>query len=113
MASGGTISPLVGVELHCAIARQVRAGGIDRSSAQRVFSLFRAHLAVPRYRIVPVGAAEYDLARGWIEQIATPLRVLDALHLAAASSNELVLVTVDKEMARAAKHFAVEVQLVR
>ena len=109
---GPTISGLVEVEFHCAVARKVRRGSIDRAAARGIFSLFQFHLDEPRYRVVPIESANYSLAREWIAQLATPLRVLDAIHLAAAFSNGLVLVTADKDLARSARHFGVECKLI-
>ena len=37
----------------------------------------------------------YHLAREWISRFTTPLRTLDALHLAVASQNNIRLVTAD------------------
>jgi len=109
---GPTVSPLVEVELYCAVARKVRAGQIGSSVALRIFSEYQLHLAEPRFRMVPVGAAEYTLAREWLAQLASPLRVLDALHLAAAFANGLVLVTADRGLAESARRFGVRHKLV-
>ena len=108
---GPTVSPLVEVEFHCAVARKVRAGEIDRSTAHRIFSEFRLHLDEPRYRVVHIEPVDYGLARDWIAHLATPLRVLDALHLATAFANDLVLVTADRDLAASARHFGVKRRL--
>lgn len=105
---GPTISPLVEVEFCCAIARKVRSADMEASTALRIFSLMRLHLAEPRLHVVPIGTAHYNLARDWIAQLASPLRVLDALHLAVAFSNNLVLVTADKRLADSAGRFGVK-----
>jgi len=107
-----TISPLVEVEFCCAVARKTRAGTIEANSALRIFARLQADLASSKYRIVPIRAAEYNLAREWIVQLTSPLRVLDALHLAAALSNALTLVTADKVLADSAGHFGVKHQFV-
>ena len=109
---GPAISPLVAVELCCSIARKVRAGQLDRTAATRIFAEFDSQLAELRFEIVPIEAAEYDLARQWIVRLAAPLRVLDALHLAAARTNNLILVTADIQLASAAKHFGVRRRLI-
>jgi len=109
---GPTVSPLVEVELYGVVARKVRSGDIDRDTALQVFARFQSHLAEPRFRVVPVGAAEYGLAREWLLGLTTPLRVLDALHLAAAFANDLRLVTADKQLAQSAKHFGVKHRLI-
>jgi hypothetical protein len=106
------ISALVEVEFHCAVARKVRAGTLDRSEALRVYCEFQRHLAEPRFRLLEVQRADYAMAREWIAQMVTPLRVLDALHLAVAYSNGLSLVTADKVLAEAARHFGVKHKLI-
>jgi len=105
---GPTISPLVEVEFCCAVARKTRAGSIEESSALLIFSRLQADLAESKYRIVSIRSAEYGLAREWLTQLASPLRVLDALHMAATLSNGLTLVTADKALAQAADHFGVK-----
>jgi predicted nucleic acid-binding protein len=107
-----TVSPLVEVELYCTVARKVRAGQIEASGALRIFSEYQLHVTDNRFAIVHVGTAEYALARQWLAQLATPLRVLDALHLAAAFSNGLTLVTADKDLAASARHFGVKHRLI-
>jgi predicted nucleic acid-binding protein len=106
------ISPLVEVEFHCAVARKVRAGTMDRTTAIRIFAEFKLHLGEPRYETVAIQAADYGLAGEWIARLDTPLRVLDALHLAVAFSNGLPLLTADRELARASQHFGVEYELI-
>jgi len=107
-----TISPLGEVEFHCAVARKVRSRTMDRAAARRIFSEFRLHLNEPRYDIVPIQPVDYDVAREWIARLVTPLRVLDAVHLAVAFSNGLPLLTSDRDLARSAQHFGVEYQLI-
>ena len=106
------ISPLVEVEFHCAVARKVRAGALERSAAARIFSEFQRHLAEPRFRVVEVRQADYALAREWIARMVTPLRVLDAIHLAVAFSNGLSLVTADEVLAESARRFGVKHKLI-
>ena len=107
-----TICPLVEVELYCAMARKVRAREMDAAAARRIFSQFETHLAEAKFQMVPIRAADYTRARGWIEQLDSPLRVLDALHLAVASAHGLCLVTADKELALSARHFGARYKLV-
>jgi len=107
-----TISPLVEVEFHCAVARKMRAGAIERVAALRVFSEFQLHRSEPRYRLVAIREADYTLARDWIAQMATPLRVLDAIHLAVAFSNGLTLLTADEVLAESASRLGVKHKLI-
>ena len=106
------ISPLVEVEFHCAVARRSRAEGVAPGVVQRVFAEFGQHLADKRFRIVPITTVEYSVARDWIAGLATPLRVLDALHLAAARAGGLSLVTADHVLARSAEQFGVPCHLI-
>lgn len=106
------ISPLVEVEFHCAVARKVRAGTMDKPTGMRIFSEFKLHLDKGRYETVAIRAADYSLATEWIARLAMPLRVLDALHLATALSNGLRLLTADRDLARAADEFGVENELI-
>ncbi len=46
---------------------------------------------------------EYDIARNWIGNFETPLRTLDALHLAVAFTNKLDIVTADIALAKSAE----------
>ena len=109
---GPSISPLVEVEFYCTVARKVRAGTMERSDAEMVFSRFQLHLAEPRFRILQIDSSEYALARNWIARLMTPVRALDAIHLAIASFNNLTLVTADKDLARSARHFGVKQKLI-
>ena len=106
------ISPLVELELYCVVSRKVRAGALDAASARRIFAEFQIHLAEPRFNVVPVRPAEYALARQWLETLSSPLRSVDALHLAAAFNNGLVLLTADNGLAQAARQFGVKHKLI-
>jgi len=103
-----SISPLVEVEFHCAVARKVRAGMMGRSEAVKIFSEFQRHLSEPRFRIIQVQPSDYGLARDWIAQLIAPLRVADAIHLAVTFSNGLRLVTADKALAECARDLGVK-----
>lgn len=81
-----SISPLTEVELLSAVSRKLRDGEFDRTTANRIASLFNLHVADGYYRIVPIQAREFALAQSWMGGFSTPLRTLDALHLAAAFS---------------------------
>jgi len=102
-----TISPLVEVEFCSALALKKRVGEIDAKSAARVVATLRLHLKENRLQVVPIEAKEYALACDWIGRFAVPLRTVDALHLAAAFSVGLPLLTADKTLAACAKHFGV------
>jgi predicted nucleic acid-binding protein len=111
-ADAPAISPLTEVEFCSALAIKVRTRELDVKAAERLLFQFRLHLEERRYHIVPVEAKEYVLACEWIGRFSTPLRTVDALHLATAFSSSLRLVTADGNLARAARHFGVEHELI-
>jgi predicted nucleic acid-binding protein len=107
-----TISPLVEVEMHSALALKVREREFNATSASRILAQFRMHLSDGLYRHVPIAAREYAVACDWIARFAAPLRALDGLHLAAAFANDLQLLTTDKHLAQSAKLFGVDCKLI-
>ena len=106
------VSPLVEVELYSAVAAKVRARDLSPSSGGRILGLFSRDLADGSYRVVPIEAKEYSLARDWIARFSTPLRTLDALHLATAFSHDLTLLTADKRLAQSARRLGVKSRLI-
>ena len=100
------------MEFRSALALKLRTREIDEASAREVLSTFRLHRVDGVYRVVAIGAHEYAVACEWLETFKTPLRALDALHLAAAFSNDLRLVTADKALARSAKRLGVKHKLI-
>jgi len=106
------ISPLVEVELYSAVAAKVRTGEMDKATGTQIIATFQHHVADARYGLVAIAEGEYALARNWLGQFATALRALDALHLAAAFSNDLTLLTADKGLTRSAKHLGVKCRLI-
>ena len=110
--AGPTISPLVELELHSALAMKVRSREMDATTAGQVAAKFQLHLADGHFRLAPIGAREYTLARTWIASFNSPLRTLDALHLAAAFASDLTLISADRAMVRCAKQFGVKHELI-
>ena len=106
------ISPLVEVEFQSAVAAKVRMGEITREDAVKITGMLKKHIENGSYRIVQIESAEYALAENWIGEYSTPLRALDALHLAAALTNGLAIMTADKSLAKSAKHFKVQYKFI-
>lgn len=104
-ATPPTISPLVEVELFSALARKIREGDLAPDDADRITAQFLQHLDQNRYLRLPVDTAHYTLARDWIGRFTTPLRTLDALHLAITATAQATLLTADHVLAAAAHHF--------
>ncbi len=105
------ISGLSEVEFHSALARRVRLNELSKDDALKVFSLFKLHVDEGFYRMIALEPRDFALARDWLATFRTPLRALDALHLAVAFSNRLALVTADKVLAKSAKIFGVAQEL--
>ena len=103
------ISTLTEVELASSLSRKVREKSITRDVANRIFSRFQSHLESGFFDRLSVVDVHYQTAKSWISQFVTPLRTLDALHLAITSTNNLTLVTADQQLAGAADHFGINV----
>ena len=106
------VSDLVAVEFTSAVARKLREGDLRRDEAERIAARFRAHVAAGAYTLLPVEHHHYAVAQDWIGRFVSPLRTLDALHLALASDAGRALVTADRELARSAEVFGVAVRLI-
>lgn len=107
------LSQLVEVELFSALSRRVRMGEISQEEAREIVRQFQADLDSGFYTRIALEAVHYNLAREWIGRFDTPLRTLDALHLAIAAENHLRLVTADEALAESAEIFGIEVQILR
>jgi len=106
------ISPLSEVEMFSALGRRIRTGELDVDDARRIAGVFELHLEDMVFEVIPVSTREYRIAREWIAQFSTPLRTLDALHLATAFSNDLTLMTADRKQADSAEKLAVSVKFI-
>jgi len=61
--------------------------------------------------MLPMDVVHFDLAREWLAQFSVPLRSLDALHLAVCCRAEAELLTADRVLFTAARHFGVRARL--
>ncbi|MEH2386398.1 MAG: type II toxin-antitoxin system VapC family toxin [Nostoc sp.] len=107
------LSQLAEVELVSALSRRVRMREISQQDARAIVERFQADLDSGFYTKIPVETVHYNLAREWISRFNTPLRTLDALHLAIAFQNNIPLVTADEALATSAEVLGVEVLLLR
>ncbi len=105
------LSQLVEVELFSAVARKLRMREIFPEESRQIALDFQTDLDENFYTRIALEPIHYNLARDWISRFEVPLRTLDALHLAVASSNQLLLVTGDEALARSARTLGIEVQL--
>ena len=107
------ISNLTELELFSAISRKIREGNMHREDGSRVISKFLAHLDDFFYARLLIESHHYTLARDWIGQFTSPLRSLDAIHLAIASSSGSTLITADEGLAKSAELLSVGVYLIK
>jgi hypothetical protein len=103
------ISQLTEVELASAVARKIRENSLSRQDGNKILNQFQSHLDRRLFRWIAIEEHHYRTAKNWISQFVTPLRTLDALHLALAAAESLPLVTADRQLAGAAALFGVEV----
>jgi len=106
------LSFLTEVEFASAVSRKVRMNELGSVDANRILTKFTSHAEAGFYRIIPLEKAHYQLAKGWISLFTTPLRTLDALHLAIASSEELQVVTSDESFFNAARMLDLDAHLI-
>lgn len=107
-----SISDLTEVELVSALSRKVRTGELDVTEAERIAAEFFAHLEGNLYRRLALERCHYLMAREWIGHFHTPLRALDALHLAVAASARLRLITADQGLAGSGDTLGQDVMLI-
>ncbi len=103
------ISALTEVELVSSLSRKVREKSVSKNVANQILARFQSHLESGFFDRLAVADVHYQNAKSWISQFVTPLRILDALHLAITSTNNLTLLTADQQLAGAAKHFGINV----
>lgn len=103
------LSVLSEVEFSSALAKKIRQKEMDPAAAKRVVAQLQAHLASEFFIRLTLEDYHYRLARDWIQLFKTPLRALDSLHLALASSHNLPVVTSDKNLVKSAKAVGIKV----
>jgi hypothetical protein len=103
------LSQIAQVEVVAALRRAGRLESMHPSSVEALVSHFKRHLAHANYHLVPVAttviAFAAELCNKYWDVDTSPLRSLDAIHLASAlpivsgSVDELVFVTADTRLA--------------
>jgi predicted nucleic acid-binding protein len=102
------ISSLTDVELYSAISKKVSMGELSHADGNRIISKFQSHLDGSFFRVIPIESEHWRIARGWLSLFNTPLRALDALHLAVSSSEQLIIIATDRQLLEAAKTLGVQ-----
>jgi predicted nucleic acid-binding protein len=103
------ISSLTEVELASALSRKVREKNLSPDDGNKIYNQFQSHLEQSFYGLTAVEDRHYQTAKTWIIQFSTPLKTLDALHLAVAAEGDLTLLTADQHLDIAAKYFGIDV----
>ncbi len=107
------ISVLSEVEFCSLISKKYRLKELKERQAKEILDLFSNHVAEGFYRRIPLSTEHFIKARMLVASMENALRTLDALHLAAALTEGLTLVTADHEFARAAKHYKARTMLIK
>ena len=107
-----TISFLVELEFCSLLSLKVRTRELPKPLAQKALAQFRQHVSDGYYEVMEITSREYDVARTWLAGFQTPLRTLDALHLACAYVHGTTLWTTDKSLAKAAQILGVNCKLI-
>ena len=106
------LSSLCEVEFYSAISRRIRMKEVSREDGNKIILQFQLHLKTQLYKMFPIMQKEYDIARKWIGNFDTPLRTLDALHLAVAFSNNLEFFTADIALGKSADKLGITVLVI-
>lgn len=107
------ISHLSEVEFCSLVAKKCRLNEIKKRQAREIIDLFSNHVAEGFYRRMPLAVEHFIRARSLIASMTSSLRTLDALHLAAATSEGLPLLTADLGFAQAAKSVRARALLIK
>ncbi len=106
------ISQLTEVELASAVSRKVREKTLSENNGLRILDEFQSHIDASMYTYLILDSRHYRLARSWISRFSTPLRTLDALHLAVSAVSDTALITADNQLAESAAKLGIEAKLI-
>jgi uncharacterized protein len=107
------ISLLSEVEFASLLSRKRRLKEIDERQAKDILDLFETHVAEGFYRRMSLTTEHFLKARQLVASAQSALRALDSLHLAAAISESLPLMTADRELAKEAKRHKSRIILIK
>jgi predicted nucleic acid-binding protein len=107
------ISLLSEVEFCSLLSRKRRLKELTERQMGAVLDLFGTHVAEGFYRRVALTTEHFLSARKLVASAQSSLRTLDGLHLAVALAANLLLVTADQDLAKAAKRQKSAVLLVK
>lgn len=106
------LTPMVRLEAASALGIKTRSGDLSIESAQVVLGELDRRIDQGDFVMRDVEMTHYRLAYDWLSRFKTPLRTVDAIHLAGAAELGAKLVTADQMLARSAKLLGVACQLI-
>jgi len=106
------ISHLTEIELTSAISRKIREKNLSQADGNRILTQFKSHIEQEFFRRLSIEYKHFQMGKTWISQFNTPLRLLDALHLAVASSYNLTLLSTDLQLLESAKLIGVDISTI-
>jgi predicted nucleic acid-binding protein len=86
---------------------------LTERQAGDILNLYDAHVSEGFYRRIALSAEHFFKARQLVSVADGGLRTLDALHLAAAVTESLTMLTADRVLAHAAKRFKTRAILIK
>lgn len=99
------------VEFTSALAKKVRARECSQATLQKTLDQF-TQLASQFFVRVAVSNADFDAAQTLLLQPSLGLRAGDALHLAITQNQQATLLTLDKLLLKAARHYKIEAETI-
>ena len=106
------ISHLTEIELTSAISRKIREKNLSQADGNRILTQFKSHIEQEFFRRLSIEYKHFQMGKTWISQFNKPLRSLDALHLAVASSYNLTLLSTDLQLLESAKLIGVDISTI-
>lgn len=105
------ISSLVVVEMRSLLLRRRRAGELEPAIVERIWTTFHQDQSTGSLIVLEVSDDHLGAATRLLDRVDTPLRTLDALHLALAEgAGAAECATADRTMAAAARELGIEVR---
>ncbi|MEP5943130.1 MAG: type II toxin-antitoxin system VapC family toxin, partial [Balneola sp.] len=101
------ISKLTIIEMLSSLKKRARMNELSNSSVKKIYALFKDHISIGIFKVLDLDSLVFSNAEILLSSASTPLRTLDALHLAAASENNLKIFTFDKTLIKAAKELQI------
>ena len=103
------ISSLTVTEFRSVLKRRLRMGTLPAEVIPAATEQFLKEVAGGALRFHAIGGATFNLAADLIDNLASPLATLDALHLAAAKAcGAEMMISADKQLLKASREAGLE-----